>query len=128
MNNELEYLINKKLLEYLINKRDALKKELDDVNKLILLSNSHLAYQREEEDYGSTKCEYYILGIIDKTTGKFKDFYYNCDLQYEEYSKLVPPEFVEASESIYEFCPHKHPNKSAVDILKQNGYIEYKKS
>ena len=75
------------------------------------------------DDYIHENCEYYILGIIAEN-GKFKDFYYDSGLEYEEFSKLIPNGFAEAAESLYEFCPKRHPNKKAKDILAKHGYTE----
>lgn len=71
----------------------------------------------------------FILGVL--KSGKFKDFYYNSGLEYEEFRKLIPAGFYEIQESTYEFQDKKLKKqeeilKSALSILRKCGYKHFR--
>lgn len=71
----------------------------------------------------------FILGVL--KSDKFKDFYYNSGLEYEEFQKLIPAGFCESQESTYEFHDKKLKKqeeivKSALLILSNCGYEYFK--
>lgn len=115
LNSAYSDIISRSNLNVTRNKIDELKP---------IQSPYKLAYMRDY-DYDYKDCEYYILGIIDKN-GTFLDFYYKSEIEYELFSEWIPPFLAEASESVYEFSPSRHPELTAKEIFEKCGYIEIK--
>lgn len=86
-----------------------------------------LAYYRFQDYVGLGKypVERYELGIIDKKTDEFLDFYYSSGISYDRFANFIPNEFSEVYESAYEFRKTHH-NMTAQEVLEAHGYVEYK--
>jgi hypothetical protein len=107
---------------------------LDTIRKRIKSKKLTCAVIVDDEDlaYGPN----FMLGIV--KDGKFFDFYYSSGIPYGEFQKLIPDNFVETCESVYEYhsptakrdkrgrrIVDKSPAK-ALSVLKKAGYVEFK--
>lgn len=97
--------------------------ELNKIKSLIKKQKLVCAVEYDLNPHDDLKFgPYFTLGII--KNGKFCDFYYNSDLEYEEFQKLIPSCFIEVQESTYELHAPESLN-TGLDILKKAGYSKF---